>query len=60
MEFPEHMMMIVGMIAAAAACLIGLACIAIGAVLSESEKDAVSGDGLLMTASPTNARRRAA
>jgi hypothetical protein len=40
MQFPEHIGVMVGMIAALAACIIGLACIAIGAVLTEPEKDA--------------------
>jgi len=60
MEFPEHITAIVVMAAAFAACLIGLACIAIGAVRREPERDAVSGEGLMIPASPTSVGQRAA
>ena len=55
MELPERMMMIGGIIAAFAACLIGLACAAIGAVLRQPEEDAESGEGLVATACATPA-----
>ena len=60
MEFPQHVLVVVGAIAAFAGCLIGLACVAIAAVLSEPRKDVVSGDALLITASPTRVREKAA
>jgi hypothetical protein len=55
MEFAEHMMVFVGIIAAFAAGLIVLACIAIGAVRSAPERNAVSGEVLRIPASSTSA-----
>lgn len=50
MEFPEHIAMMVHVIVAFAGCLVALACVAIGAVITEPRKDAACGEGLLITA----------
>ncbi len=60
MEFPQHILLVVGAIAAFAGCLIALACVAIAAVLGEPRKDAVSGEILLVTASSASGRPKAA
>ena len=60
MEFPEHIALIVAILAVFAGCLIALASIAIGAVHAERGKNIPGGERLRLTASPTTGGHGAA